>query len=453
MNDTPTRLSRRVLTGAVTALLIKLGAASVSYVALFVLARWMGPAEFGRYALGLSLATLSGVIFASGQAQAPMRLISEHRARNENGLAHGVYIAGMRVSAGFGVLGGILFASTVVLISTAGFHIDTWPMLAAAVLVPPVAIARYWGATGRAMGHIALAMLPQDIVWRLLVIAVAGFLWLRAIPLTGTAILLWSAVLLTLAVGVQALLIQDKLPAGMREAQPVTNYSYWRHVWLTFWMATSLTAILNQIDVALVGILIKSEEAGLYLAAMRTAKLLSLVLVGVNAVIAPLCSRYYYSGDTKKLQSLFRIAAPGLLLAGLGGVLFFAFLGDRVLGLFGTRFIAMQDVLVVLSAGAAVGVLCGPVGMMMLMTGRQVVYIRFLAVAATISVVFQTIGIVELGVLGAALGNCAAQLVWNIGLWLYILHTTGIDASAMAIFHRPRPGLTSGPDGQFPMRD
>jgi O-antigen/teichoic acid export membrane protein len=453
MSDTHAQLSRRILTGAVSALLIKVGAAGASYVVLFVLARWMGPAEFGRYALGFSLATLFGIIFSSGQAQAPLRLIPEHLARNENGLALGAHIAGMRVSAGAGVLGGLLFAAIVGLISVAGFHIDTMAMLAAAVLIPPIAIARYWSSTGRSMGHIVLAMLPQDIVWRVLVAGVAGFLWLHAIMLTGTSILLWSAGLLTLVVGIQALLTQHELPLSMREARPVTDYRYWRHVWLTFWLATSLAAVLNQIDVALIGVLIKSEEAGLYLAAMRTAKLLSLVLVGVNAVVAPLCSRYFYAGDMKGLQTLFRIVAPGLLLAGLGGVLFFAFFGQSVLGLFGARFVAMQDVLIVLSAGAAVGVLCGPVGMMMLMTGRQVVYIRFLAAAAAVSVVFQTIGIVELGVLGAALGNCAAQLVWNVGLWLYILHTTGIDASAMAIFHRPRAGLASGSGGQFPVRD
>jgi hypothetical protein len=38
--------------------------------------------------------------------------------------------------------------------------------------------------------------------------------------------------------------------------------------------------------------------------------------------------------------------------------------------------------------------------------------------------------------MGAAIGNCIAQILWNVTLWLYIRHTTGIDASAFSILFK-----------------
>jgi O-antigen/teichoic acid export membrane protein len=396
----------------------------------------MGPHEFGEYAVGVSLATLFANLFAFGQPQGALRIIPEHRARGEEGLAHGAYRAGMTVSLAAGLLGGILFAVGAFAGSHLGFQIDLPPMIATATLIPAIAASLYWSSAGRVVGRIMLAMLPADVIWRVLVMGVAALLWLRGATLTGPGVLYWSAGLLAGLILAQALLIGRAIPGAIRDAKPRYDFRGWRYIWSTMWVAATLTTVLNQIDIALVAGLMSSEDAGLYVAALRTANLLSLALVGVNTVIAPLCSRYYYSGDMNAVQALFRTAAPGLLAAAVGGVLFLALFGHVILGTFGPHFTAMYWPLLIVTVGMAVNVLCGPVGMMMMMTGRQVVFVTILAISAVVSISVQAIGIVAFGTMGAAIGNCIAQIFWNVTLWLYIRHTTGIDASAFSILFK-----------------
>ncbi len=81
------------------------------------------------------------------------------------------------------------------------------------------------------------------------------------------------------------------------------DYPLWTKTLLPMWGTASLYALAQQFDVVILGLFLSPEHSGPYFAALRTAGLLSLLLIAGNMISAPLIARHYHAGAREMMQS------------------------------------------------------------------------------------------------------------------------------------------------------
>jgi O-antigen/teichoic acid export membrane protein len=424
---------RQGLVRSVFSLGIKVGTAVLSYIMIVSLARVMDPVEYGYFAVGFALATFLGVAAGAGQQTAILRLWPEAEVAGNLKAARQALRAGGAITllAGLGL--------TLVTALGAGIYGALNPQapgvhfLAAAGLIIPLAFGEYVSSGLRAQNSIWLALLPRDIVWRLVVPLAAWGLFVIGFELTGSTAILMVAGLLYVVVAAQMLATRDRFA-------PLLGFcglgAYWRKRGAAsrwFWAATVIDSAALTLDIILVGLLLGSLEAGVYFNAARTASLMTLFMYAINVVIAPMISRHFHAGELSKAQAIASFCAwAGFGFSVLIFVGFFIF-GEALLGLFGKAYGGGYWALIILSVGYLFDAANGPTRVVMVMTGHERRYVTIIAYVNLLALAGFVIVIPLYGILGAALVNASARAVINVAISVWARRHVGIDPSLFGI--------------------
>lgn len=428
-------LIAKLVRGGLVALIIKVGAAGLSFLMFLVLARAMSIEEYGRFGFAFSLATFLSVVASIGMHTGILRWWPEYEGRNEPGHA--------RAALKFGGVATLAAATVLALVLAlaAGGH-TVWGaggytyLWGAAALIIPLALSEYVASAMRARGSVAWALMPKDIVWRLAVFAAGAAAILFAVSLSALSALWLLTVLLAILVLAQiGKLLKDLGPVGVATAAGLDSRPLVAAV-LPMWGAAMLSALTQHVDVLLLGIFTSPEQTGPYFAAVRIANLLNLMLVASNMVSAPLISRLYYKGEQAQLQRTLRFIAIGIAIPTLAAFLLIVAFGGWLLEWFGAGFSVAYWPLVLLSGGFAFNALCGPTGYVLQMTGLERSYLKIMMITYACVIGFQLIAIPALGMLGAAMGSAAGLVSWNLWSRHVGISRAGLDPTILALGKR-----------------
>lgn len=106
--------------------------------------------------------------------------------------------------------------------------------------------------------------------------------------------------------------------------------------------------------------------------------------------------------------------------------------GDRLLGAFGSGFLAARPVLGLLILGQVVNAFCGPTGVLLSMTGRQRLASRALWLGAIVNVILNVLLIPRYGVTGAALATVISTTTWNAALVYLVRRELGFGPTFLS---------------------
>jgi O-antigen/teichoic acid export membrane protein len=170
----------------------------------------------------------------------------------------------------------------------------------------------------------------------------------------------------------------------------------------------------------LVGFWMASSDVALFSAAQRTAMMTSMLLVAVNAVVAPNFAKLYERGDLKELRN--QTLASTRMLMVFGGLVLAVMIivPDKIMGAFGSEFDSRDGVycLVILAIGQYVNTLTGSVGNLLQMTGNESLLRNNLLLSLAILILGSWLVIPSSGLLGAAGVSAVAMGVQNLlGVW------------------------------------
>jgi O-antigen/teichoic acid export membrane protein len=414
-------------------IIIRAGNGILAYLMLLAVARSSSTAEYGIFAVALSVGLTIATISEFGKPQTITRFWPQWMGQNEPLKARAVLRQSMVwVACSLGV--------SVLLLLAAGALGETvqipWSLeLAAATAL--LVLAYGWGefssAGLRAQGHVVVALAPRDILWRLAACLFFGWAALNRQSFDAETILLILAGILVVIVTPQALWLlrsatvkTSVLPADDRRT--ILRFS------LTVWATTSLQWLIDYGGVVIVSAYLGAEAAGGYFTSIRTAYLLSFFLLSIGMIMAPQISRHYHS-DRKDLVEII-VGITGLVAGttALAGIVFFFFFGDRILSLFnpeyGARFF---HVLLIISASQFFSAVTGPVAMMLNMAGHQQVnFVVGICVGGT-GVVLQLVGGYYYGAIGVAAATAAAAIFTSIIKVIYVWRVLGIDPSGISV--------------------
>jgi O-antigen/teichoic acid export membrane protein len=176
--------------------------------------------------------------------------------------------------------------------------------------------------------------------------------------------------------------------------------------------------LLNRTDILMLGVMTDMGTVGAFGSASRIAAVISFPLYAINTVAAPMLSASYQTGKIAEFFMLLRKAMRWSTLTALPIFSVIFFWPEAPLLLFGNEFVEQAQLIVrILVTGEFVNAATGPIGLALLMSGRE----RHLATIIGGVVLFKLgvniIAIDYLGGVGAAIVRSFCLILLNAICW------------------------------------
>lgn len=407
--------SRELIKGAALALLMKLLGAALLFAFQALIAREFGAEGSGAYFLALSVMSIAAVISRMGIDTASVRFVAANEAINAPGSIPLIYRRALMIQLPSAVLATVLIYSGAPWLATTVFDNARFaePIAVMALGIVPFVMMMLHSELLRALRCIGQAMAAQwtllPLIAAIVLLPLGGFLEATA-AVTAHVIGLSAAALF----GVYCFWPQLRVRRGQPGAEHAPGT---RQLWETgmplMWVA-SMFVINGWVSTLVMGRFSSTEDIGIYNVAQKTAMLVSLVLLAVNAVSSPKFAAFHKLGDHARLESYARQATRLVCLFSIPVLLFFLIAPSMALTLFGPEFIAGESVLRILALGQIVNSMTGSVGQVLIMTGYEHDQKNIVTLGAVSNIVLSFVLIPFFGAVGAAVANAASGILVSI---------------------------------------
>ncbi len=416
-----------VLRGAGMVMGIRIAGAGIAYGSQVLLARWMGPSEFGIYIYAWTWITLLALLAPIGLTISMVKFIAQYMATKDWGLIAGI----IRWSRNF-------VAGTSLLIAAAGvlfvYLNQSWiaqhyitPFYIAFASLPVFALLALCSGMARGFGWLGLAYSPQYLVRAGLLIVVVGILVAFGSSATAVMVLAVAWLACIVALGAQILIFRRRIPHEVVQSAPAYKRPFWFRVSVSMFFIDAFSLILYNTDVVMVGMLLPPDRVAIYNAALRTATLVSFIHDGVVALAASRFSAMFAQNKRRELQSLVRGIILLTLCMSLGVAAVLIGFGHTILGLFGPEFQAGYPVLVVLIMGHLVLWSFASLGEVLNMTGNEKATAIVFGCAALVNLVLNAILIPRYGLIGAAFATATSMALITLPVMVLAWRRLGIS--------------------------
>lgn len=424
--DASNGAGRLSATRSILALGLKGGAVLAGFALQVVLARLLGPDGLGVFAAFLAAATVLAIGGGLGMPVAAIRFVPVYLAEGDDVRLAGFLDAARRFCLfGAGGLALTLAASFLLLPS---LHDDVPAALAAAALVPLLAwsalSAGLLQAGGQPLRAEAAINFARPLMVVLLALVAASFVDLR--PHHA----LWLMAAAALATGATAAAAaRRQLPRTSGGAPDRGERTRWLQSGMTLVVGMVVTALIERLDIIMLGVLLGAENAGPYSVASRLALTVALASAAVASLAGPELARQAAAGDRVALQASAGRAA--LLGAGMAAACAATIAGawPFLLPAFGPGFEAATTPLLILLAAQAGIAAAGAAGGLLAVSGRNRAIISISIGAVILDTALLLALIPSFGAMGAALATAATGLCHAAALAIAATRLLGVDPS------------------------
>lgn len=423
-----------LLRNSAASLLIKLTSVLLGFVLAVLLARGLGPEQYGIYGFILTLVTMIAIPAQVGLPNLVVRETARAGGREDWALMRGIW----RWSSRY-VLTTSLLLLTVVAIAlyfagdllTADRH---RALVLALPLIPLIALGNIRGAALRGLRRVVLGLLPEKIIRTVLLIALIGSLFLiGGNNFTASTALKLYVVSALVAFVVGAWLLWRARPHQLKkEANVKVTGPEWRRAVLPLALIGAAQLLNTNIDMLLLGVLRSDAEVGLYRVVVQLGQLVIFGLTAINMVLHPSIARLHQQGDLKGLQRVVTTSARMIFLIALPPAIVFIVFGEWVLTMaFGEEYAPAKTALAILVVGQLVNAGMGSVGALLNMTGHERDTMRAMLVAVVINIALNVALIPRFGIEGAAFSTSFSFVIWNVMLWRMVWKRLKIRSTAI----------------------
>ncbi len=417
--------------GATGSLAVALVATGLGFVVQAVLARVLGVSQFGVYIYTLTWINTLLLLTTLGLDGSLVRYIPAYRTQREWGLLRGV-LRWSLTAVFFASLfvGAVIFLVTWLLenkIST-DLQVTFWVGIA---LLPLLSLTIVRQAALRGFKHAARSEIPDTIFRSLIILFLVGiFYYIIQQPISAWHAMMFNLVGAVIAFIIGGIWLMRVLPIDMANNKEQFAHREWLRVSIPMMLISAMNLILEKADVLMLGILINTEQAGIYAISARVSELALFGLSAVNAIAAPMISEYFNKDAKQELQRTVKLAARGITAFTVVVIVFVLIFGKFILGLFGDEFISGYVPLLILLTGNAVIALGGTVGFVMTMTGYQNQAATIVAVCAVFNLILNSLLIPSFGLNGAAIATVTTSIMMISSMLIYVWRKLSINASA-----------------------
>lgn len=426
-------LKKYQVQGALASVSVKFGFALLSLSTAIILARILGPGDFGLYSYVLALVMFVSIPAYAGIPELIVRETAKNFANKDWHTLAELWLWAERFVLKFSIL--VLFIG---LISCYLFFEKLGQEKAYAIMlglfsIPFLSLTGLFSACLRGLGNTILGQTVESLfrptILLLFIICVSFFyakfnsLLAILVYVVATIVALWLSILL---------LIKHR-PKQANSAKRLLNpQSSWYKSILPLSLISGLQVINGYSDIIVMGIYCSNEEVGIYKTVVQLSLLVAFGLQAINQVLRPKFSSLYELGEFEELQKLVKTSARVILFLSLFPIILCIFFGSNLLGLiFGAEFSYGGPALAVLAIGQLVNSAMGSVAALLNMTGHESYTIKGIGLAAVLNLLLNIILIPKYGMLGAAIATGFSMVVWNLVLRFYVRKLLNIEPSAL----------------------
>lgn len=398
-----------------------------------MLARLLGPEQYGTYTFVLSIIALLGLPTQGGVPTLVIRETAKYQHAQEYNSLKGL----LRFSGTFVTLYSflaIVIASIIVWNIWDSTSEQTSSFLWALLLLPIIALSSIRSSTLTGLRKVVQGSLPEQIIRPLVVVSLLGMTILFEWNISASIAIQYTLLGAFMAFVIGVILLMKSIPVEMKDAHPEFHIKLWVKSLLPLVLFSSLNIANSQIGVVFLGFYTSHEDIGYFRVAFQGASLLSFSLVALNAVLAPHIIRLYKDKDYDRLQKMLRIGARVTLGLTLPFFLTYIFFGDVFVRLlFGEEYLPALNLLIVMCIGQFISVAMGSVGLVLNMLNHEKETVRASLLSISLNVLLCLILIPSIGVMGAAIATTVSLSAWNILLAIRTYKLTKLNATSISL--------------------
>jgi O-antigen/teichoic acid export membrane protein len=404
------KAQRSVVLGTLGSVSLNVVTAVVNFMLAVVLARTLGTAGYGSYAVALAWAMFLSVPASLGITPLVVRHVAANAQREEWSLVRGVIRWSNQVVGAAAAV--VVAGATLVGLMVSDARPETvGPFLIGLLLVPLVAFTGLRQAAIQGLHRVVLARLPDTVLLPTTFLALV-FLASRLLGDRFTAS--W-AMALNVAAGTFALLVgvvllRRALPVRVRRSKPDYEHRSWFRSALPLLVMSLLLVANNQCGTILLGVLDSADAAGMFNVAFRVAAFTSFLFLAASYPLYPNVARLWAVGDPAAIQRLLTRAARIVLLVSVILALAFLVFTDQILAIFGSEFPDAAVALRILVVAELVKVLTGFGGIALVMTSQETSMARAAGVGVVLNILLAVVLIPVWGVEGAATASAVSTV-------------------------------------------
>lgn len=185
-------------------------------------------------------------------------------------------------------------------------------------------------------------------------------------------------------------------------------------------ISTSMIVFLGWSDTIILGIYKTSADVGIYGVVLKVSVVTSFTFQALDSILAPKLSRAYHDKNMHNFKKLVKFSTIVNTIVSILIVSTIILLKDFILSIFGDEFFIASTALIILCIGQLFNSVCGPVGSILQMTGRQYVFQYILIVAFCLNLILNLFLVPVYGINGVAFATAVSLAFWNISSVIYI---------------------------------
>lgn len=393
-----------------------------------LLARALGPENYGVYAFVLSLITLLALPTHAGLPTLLVRETAKNQLKQNWGLLRGLLKLANTFVWGYSIIVALIaaaFASWFWLgAETARADSFVWALL----LLPLIAFEGIRTSTLRGLRWVVSSQLPEQIIRPLVMVSLLSVTLLFGKEITSVTAIQFNAIAAFIAFIIGVLFLLKALPVEARHTEPEYSIKPWAASLLPLSLFAGLKMLDSQVSILFLGFLGTSEEVGLFRVAATGATLVAFGLTAVNMALAPQVARLYNAGEIEKLQRIITLSTRAVAAISFPVAFVFIVWGEDLITLvFGAEYASASTALAILCVGQLVNASAGSVALVLNMTGNDKKTVIGAVIALISNLLCAFILIPLFGLIGAAIGYSVSLAVWNIILCYQTKKVTGIN--------------------------
>lgn len=396
--------------------LCRVTGAGLTFITQFLLARWMGAAELGVYVLAFSWCILLATITVLGLPMASIRFIGEAITGNRPGLIQGFLHWGQNtvLAAGLSVAA---LSSAILYLGIVDLEQNRQSVfLAAFWALPFFTLMSFHAGVANAFSRLRLSFMPQNIFRPTLFLAAVCIAWVTGESLsamTAMRLQLIAVVVVSVITAWFSMRYANAFFASDRREHEVPQ---WLRTSMPLMVLTLFSGYFPEFTVILVGSMLPSESVAVYHIAFRIALLISFALFAVDAYLGPTAAQLYAQRNMSRLQQTVNRATRLRFFGSLIAFVILALLGNDLLNMFGTEFVAGYAALLILAFGELVHAGAGPVTRLMSISGHEDKCLYVFGCCLVGAVALIAILVPPFGINGAATAAMLTIICWS--LWM-----------------------------------
>ncbi len=386
----------------------------ISITSGVILARLLGPENFGRYSFVMAIVAIAILPAIAGVPQLIIREVAIYRQNKAYDYLNGFFIWTKRYIYTLSFFSIVLLAVAV--------YVGNWDddidmlIVIALVLIPLKALLARQGAIFNAFQFSSLAQLPINIVAPLFFLIILVTTWFFGVDLKAEMTIAFQGGSHFLAFFVCLALLSPFVDKRQKVTNEIKFDAYqWKKSLLPLTMIMVITTLNNELATVFLGFLGDENEVGYFRVAMQASMLFLISLQSINAITAPQIARMYRAGNKDDAQLILTRSVRLGCLFSLPLMLFLCFFSDElVILLFGNEFLPASNLIRLLLLGQVINVCTGSAGMVLNMTGNEKYALKVQILSVAILIAMLSILVPLYGAGGAAVSVSTSVAMWNV---------------------------------------